>query len=362
MEEPLFSVELYKCIDIKNNLVFSPLSINACLGLAYMGAGGDTAEEFSKRLRFGSLSKEEVATNFFKIFGESKAMRSVQIATKIFINKEFNISDRFSALSKRSFNSSVENMDFSNSSDCEKSINSWVEKETNSKIKNLIAPGTVKAETSALLVNAIYFKGEWEKPFSQSNSTKMPFFSTENKSVEVDFMIHNEPDVHFGDLKDLESSAVELKYKGTDLSMVIVLPDKNEPLTKLAGNIQNNYDLMGISGKLSSRQLDIYIPKLEIETEIDLESPLFKLGIKTAFTDCADFKEMFQGTIKPMKITKAVHKAFIKVDEGGTEAGASTEITITMRSLPRVFKADHPFFWFIKDTNYIYFMGQVTEF
>uniref|UniRef100_T1GWX2 Serpin domain-containing protein n=1 Tax=Megaselia scalaris TaxID=36166 RepID=T1GWX2_MEGSC len=343
-EEPLFAVDLYKSISTKDNLVFSPYSIQSCLGLAYMGAGGETASELAKGLRFGSVTKDEVANSF----AGNNIGDLMKIANKIFLNKNYVVGESFAQLSKKSFNSGAENLNFADSIKSEKHINDWVENETNGKIKELLSPGT----------------GEWESPFPNLNTRQMEFFSSPSVGKNVDFMYDDEY-FYYGELDDLQATAVEMKYKNGDFSMVIVLPNDKDGLEKLAEKVQNNYNLMSVSERLTSKKIDIYIPKFEMEHELDLVGPLQKLGIKSMFEDSADFSNLFDGNAPAVKISKAVHKAVIKVDEAGSEASAATYLKAYPMSLSldqKKFVADHPFLWYIKDKSNIYFMGQVTKF
>lgn len=320
-EDQLFATDLYSSISETNNLVFSPYSIQACLGLAYMGAKGQTASEMSTGLHFGSKTKEEVAESFSKILKDSKINDMLKIANKIYLKKGNEISESFTKLS-RSFESGAENLDFAKSIESEKTVNDWVEHETNGKIKNLLAPGTINEDTEAILVNAIYFNGRWESPFPDKNTVKGDFFSSPSKPVSVDFMYDDDKFI-YGALDDLEASAVELKYKDSPYSMVIVLPNEVDGLSKIAKKIESNYNLLSISEKLRKEQIYIHIPKFEVEYEVELTPVLSKLGMKTMFTEKAEFHDMFNDP-KPVKVSKVFHKAMIRVDEDGTEAAAAT--------------------------------------
>lgn len=347
-----------------------------------MGAGGTTAAELAKGLGYGSMTKEEVSDSLAKSMQGTGNL--LKIANKVFLNKGYQVSDTFSKLS-RSFDSGAESLDFGKSSESEQTINNWVEKETNGKIKNLLSPGTIDGDTSALLVNAIYFKGEWESPFPHMNTRKMEFYSTSGKGVQTDFM-YDDDYFNYGELEDLDATAVEMKYKNGDFSMLIILPTQKSSLKQLASKLQSNYNLIGVSEKLSSRKIDIYIPKFEMEYELDLNQPLSKMGIETMFTNKADFHDLFKAPAPAVKISKAFHKAVIKVDEAGSEAAAATcefqwhftfyiynyngsHFISDLKAYPmsltldqRTFKADRPFLWVIKDSNNIFFLGQVTKF
>lgn len=328
-EEPLFAVDLFKAIGKSDNLVFSPYSIRSCLGLAFMGAGGETEAELAKALRLGTTNKDEVADSFAKELEKLKKDDLMKTANTIYYNTNYGVSGDFSRWTMKSFDSKLMRLDDpkKSTSDVEGEINRWVSEKTNGKIQNLLSPGTIDESTAALLINAIYFKGEWESPFPNSNTRKMNFYSPSKDPKEVEFMYDDEY-FNFGVLDDLDSTAVEMKYKNSDYSMVIVLPNQQDGLAKLVEKVQNNYNLMSVSDRLSSRKIDIYIPKFEVETELDLGAPLSEMGLKAMFSDRADFHHAFaspvDGSAPPVKITKAVHKAVIKVDEAGSEAAAST--------------------------------------
>lgn len=326
-DETLFATDLYKALGTDGNLVFSPYSIQTCLSLVYMGAGGKTASELATGLRFGSMSKEEVANWIAKVLvGNGTSTRSqLKITNKVFLNKDFEISESFAKLSKQSFGAGAENIDFSKSSESERIINDWVAKETNRRIKNLLPPGTIGEDTNALLVNTIYFRGEWEHHFPKMLTRKNKFYSSSSdEGVETDFLI-DVGAIKYGDLSDLDATAIEKKYKDGNFSMVFVLPQQVDGLAGLSDKVQtNNYNLMTISDKLYLRQVQVLIPKFETEYEFDLKKPMSKLGMETMFTNQADFRDLCKGSFRPMKITKALHKAVIKVDEAGSEASAVT--------------------------------------
>lgn len=322
-QEPLFAADLYKAMGKDGNLVFSPYSIQSCLGLVCLAAGGETATELARGLRFGSMTKHEIAKAFAQMLEENGSRSLMKISNKVFLNTEYEISDAFGRLSKMCFDASIENMDFSKSTESEKSINDWVEKDTNGMIKDVLPPGAINGDTSALLVNVIYFKGEWEAPFSANDTLNMTFYSTSSDKVTTAFM--NQKDYFaYGDVQDLDATAIEMPYMAGDFSMVIVLPNQVDGLAGLAAKVQNNYDLIKISDKLTLTYVDLSIPKFEIEYQVDLDQPLSKLGIQTMFTNQADFHYLLKRSASPLKVSKILHKAAIKVDEAGSEAAAAT--------------------------------------
>lgn len=284
-----------------------------------MGAGGKTASEMAKGLHFGS--KVDVGRSFSNDLKANEQVKSMKIANKVYLRKDKEISYSFKQLSE-SFDSKAENLNFEKASESEKTINDWVELKTDGKIKELLSPGTIDGDTVAILVNAIYFKGLWEVPFNPMLTRKSDFFVNPSKKVSVDFLIDDDRFL-YGAVDDLDATAVELKYKDSPFSMVILLPNEQNGLSKMVDKIQNNYNLVDVSQKLRKERIFIYIPKFEVEYKIELKPVLSKMGMSTMFTDEADFSELLKKDEK-LVMSKVFHKAVIKMDEAGTEAAAAT--------------------------------------
>jgi serpin B len=239
-------------------------------------------------------------------------------------------------------------------------INSFIEEQTNKKIKNLFPPGSLEPVTRLVLTNAIYFKGTWEWEFDKSNTREQDFKITPTNVVKVP-MMYMRPDkarFNYADTGDLQ--ILELPYKGEKISMLILLPTENldsiEPLTidKLS-----EYKNQMQETKLGA----IYLPKFEFDTKYTLNENLKALGMPIAFdAKNADFSGMT--TVEQLFISQVIHQAYVKVDEKGTEAAAATGVVMVPTAMPRnVFRADHPFIFIIqqKDTGNILFLGRVVD-
>lgn len=254
-------------------------------------------------------------------------------------------------------------VDFVNDLNREKArneINKWVEDRTNQKIKELIQKGDLTSLTRLVLVNAIYFKGKWKYTFNKKETKEIPFFVDEKRTSKVP-MMHQVNDFNYYEDKDLQ--AIELPYSGDELSMIVILP-KERTLSKLEKNL--NYTLLDkISTNMAKEKIEVYFPKFKIEKRYILNEPLIKLGMSDAFDDMlADFSGMTGS--RDLYISKVIHQSFIEVNEEGTEAAAATAVIMSGKSIslgPKIFKADHPFLFFIihKPTNTILFMGRFIE-
>jgi len=346
-----FSNELYQkaAEGAKGNVILSPYSVAVALALASQGAEGNTYEEIKKGLHLTG-DKQTIANNFkssFETLTKGIGNSTLSIANKVFVQEGRSIKKSFNDVAVQSFKSEGETVNFAQSAEATDTINNWVEGKTNNKIKNLLSPSDVNSGTRAVLVNAIYFKGNWEHKFHKDATRKEPFWVTPTESVEVDFM-HNKQDYFYGALPDLDATALELKYNGSDVSFLIILPNKRDGLPALEASLQN-VDLSEVTKQLYKTEVEIAIPKFKVEFKLDLVETLKKLGFKQLFTDSADFSSLLDSP-EPLKVGKVIHQAFIDVNEEGAEAAAATGITIKVKSARinlhlKHFHADHPFFF-----------------
>jgi len=363
-----FAFDLYKELKEEesniSNIFFSPLSISYGLAMTYAGARGNTKKQMANVLHF-TLPDEKLHFSFFQLMqtliAKPKNAYKLHIANALWGQKGYRFLEEFKALTNRFYHGGFHEVDFIvRTEDARKKINRWIEQETEEKIKNLIAPGDITRLTRLVLTNAIYFKGDWASQFKKSDTKIMPFYVTTTKSVDISMMYQEGQFPYFVD-KDLQ--VLELPYSGDDLSMIVVLPNSNIGLKELENRLNAEKFTYWLS-RLHEQEVKVYLPKFKLETKYYLKKVLSKMGMPDAFLPGkADFSGMTGD--KKLYIFKAIHQAYVNVDEEGTEATAATAVVLNIKSIriKPIFKADHPFMFFIvhKATGSILFMGSVVD-
>lgn len=359
-----FTWSLYGVIDKTGNTCVSPYSIATVLLFLMLGTRGQSKYQISSAvLKNNQLPDDE---NFQK-FKELNAMMltgnnggvELNIATKVFISDRFTLQDDVKAKAKKFFKSDIGHKDFSKSKMAAKFMNTWIAKNTNHKIKNLILEKWLNSFTVMVLVNAVYFKGEWEAKFDPSKTKKQLFFVDKNKVTQVNMMHIKRPVLY---TTDKDYSAIALPYKGKKFEMVFILPKKIDGLNALEEEISSEF-LQHINSSFIMSTVQVSIPKFVIESELDLKKVLPKLGITDIFNEAkSDFSHLIKERTGNIFVSKAVHKVIVEVNEEGTEAVASTVVVLLMRSGQRTrsFTADHPFLFYIrnKESGTILFLGR----
>jgi serpin B len=369
----LFAVDLYRKLgEGGGNLFFSPLSLSTALAMTSAGAAGETKEEMEEVLQF-PVDVESVHPSFAALAeslarGSSDGGYRLDIANRLWGQPGFDFEEEFLAVSKQYYDAGFETLDFAKApEEARETINLWVEKQTSDRIQDLLPPGSVEALTRLVLTNAIYFKGDWLSQFDRKSTAKAPFFVAGDRRVEVPLMMRK-GDYRYVRYPDFQ--VLELPYVGEDLSMVVVLPAAKDGLAATEAQLSNEKLTGWISG-LSQREVTVYLPRFEMKTGFSMKDTLSEMGMPSAFIppqegdpDSADFSRMTGS--RDLFINGVFHKAFVKVNEEGTEAAAATGVTIGLTSMPlepEVFRADHPFLFLVRDrvTGSILFMGRLAD-
>ncbi|KAK8762409.1 hypothetical protein V5799_026319 [Amblyomma americanum] len=285
----------------------------------------------------------------------------------MYSEQTFSVLESYLSLLRDSYGATIESVDFKN--DCEsvrQQINAWVEKVTESKIKDLLPVGGVDDCTSLILVNAIYFKGFWKSPFDAYATHRSDFHLDSKNKKEVD-MMYKKKAYKMCTNDELGVAVVEIPYQGDKTSMVVLLPNDIEGLSKLEDNLTapKLVDLM--KNLRSGVDVELYLPKFKLEQAIGLKATLQALGIKEFFTSEADLSAITGQ--KNLVASDVIHKAFVEVDEKGTEAAAATAVIMVgccmSASVPVTYKfvVDRPFLFLIRshDPEVVLFMGSVRE-
>ena len=349
----------------KGNLFFSPYSISTALAMTYGGARGETQKQMADVLHFtlprqnlysafGALQKQLVqkdkSCGYQLLFANGLWGQQGEPFLKEFLN-----------LTEYYYGANLSQLDFVNETDqSRRTINSWVEEKTNNKIKDLIPAGGVDEQTAMVLTNAIYFKGEWKTKFSWWKTRKTDFAVSAKDKVKVP-MMHLKEDFRY--YEDEKLQILELPYKGDEICMVVILPTNIEGITEIENTLTAE-SLNVLLSKIKSTKVDVYFPRFKMTWgTFSLKNTLAALGMPGAFEpERADFSGM--NGRRNLWISDVFHKAFIEVNEKGTEAAAATGVVMAKAFyIEPVFRADHPFVFIIRDnrSGSILFMGRVIN-
>lgn len=368
--------QLGKSVPDGKNLVFSPYSISSALAMAWTGARKNTEAQMAQVLHFTG-GRETIGQSFHQLRdGLEEAGKDggfeLGIANSLWLQKDFKLLQPFLDGLDHDFNAPPQLVDFQKEPEPARlGINQWVEDKTKQKIKDLIPPGAFDKETFMVLVNAVYFKADWLNAFKPGDTKQLPFhFSAEN-SAPISMMQQQKV---FRIAEDDQAQVLELPYKGDQLSMDVILPKNAQGLP----DVEQKLDSAGLKtwlSKMSNQTVDVKLPKFKMTFgTVQLNPFLEGMGMPEAFDKhLADFTGMAKIDLRRERIyiQKVFHKAFVNVDEKGTEAAAATAVVVAHACSvyvpiePKIilFNADHPFIFLIRDkqTNSILFIGRVAD-
>ena len=366
-----FAFKLYQELNtsVDNNLFYSPFSISTALAMTYAGARNETALQIVRTMNFplGTTFNQDYSNLLNKISDSAGNKIVLRIANGLWAQRDFRFLDSYFDMIKSKYKSEIKNVDFKDADNREKTrleINAWVEQKTKNKITDILGKGVLDTFTRLVLVNAIYFYGDWLNKFEKRATVKEPFYGTGNSPVKATFMRQK---MGFNYFEDTMLKAIEIPYKDNKASMIIFLPNERDGV----GNLEKSFDYKYYSGIVESfqkEQVALSLPKFKTTVLSYLAPALAKMGMPDAFsTTQADFSGMTG--LKNLYISTVIHKAFIDVTEEGTEAAAATTVIMEMTSAPasrenfKVFRADHPFIFVIRDnsTGSILFMGKIMN-
>jgi serine protease inhibitor len=375
-----FALDLYaKLRGRQGNLFLSPYSISTALAMTYAGARGSTASQMAEVLHFRvatdaktqqpptAMDRERFASMFGRVIKDlnargRKGSYTLTVANALWGQKGYGFLGQFLKSVRMNYDGWLNEVDFVAATEkARKTINAWVEKQTNDKIKDLIPPGVLDPMTRLVLTNAIYFKGNWARQFKADQTKDAPFTLADGSKIQTPMMNQQ---AEFGYMETDSFQGLELPYANDELSMIILLPKTVDGL----GELEKTLTVENLSqwlSRLFPREVIVSAPKFKATSQFSLASVLGAMGMKDAFTPAADFSGM-DGK-RDLFISAVIHKAYVDINEEGTEAAAATGVTMRLTSIGPsripVFRADHPFVFLIRDNHSgsILFIGRLTN-
>jgi serpin B len=371
-----FAFDLYRTLaadgsNADRNLFYSPLSISTALAMTYAGARGQTASEMASALRFG-LAPERLHPAFGWLdqeltkrgqgsLGKDGQPFRLAVSNSLWADKKAQFDNAFLDTLGQYYGAGINLLDFQMAPDPSRvRINDWVSDKTEGRIQNLIPEGGVSSLTRLVLVNAVYFNAAWQQKFNKGATQSKPFTRQDGNQATVPMMTQ---DAVFGYVSTNTYQALELPYDGGELAMMIILPGAGR-----FGSFESTLDasvVSTLSKSLTSQYVRLTLPKFKIEGGFSLSAAMKSLGMRTAFSDAADFSGISPG--ESLRIQDVFHKGFVDVDENGTEAAAATAVVVGVTSVPAPptieFNANRPFVFAIVDkkTGAVVFLGRVVS-
>ena len=356
-----FSSQLFQTVVEENpgNLIMSPLSAAVVLGMVAYGARGETENQFRKVLHLPS--PDSLGTSGYQalidITNNAKE-NTVVLANKVFMTEKYSVKPSYRELTETYFRSTTQLVDFAKSDEAANIINTWVKGNTNNRINDIVSPDDLDGLTALVLVNAVYFKGQWKDKFNSNNTMDKPFHINENTVQNVPTMF-KVGTYKYGVISNLDAKFIEIPYQGDELSMVIILPNEINGLPMVEKKLQG-MSIADILNQGYEREVQLQLPKFKIEKKIDLNSVLEKMGLTDMFTERANFSGIADGDLS---VSNIVQKAFIEVNEEGTEAAAATRTSIRFVSARFSFEINRPFWYAVttRNASIILFNGRIIN-
>ncbi|TDH00101.1 hypothetical protein EPR50_G00184080 [Perca flavescens] len=357
-----FAFALYKSLNNKTsagqNIFFSPLGISTALSMLSTGASGETHRQLFSSLGYSTFTQTQVNEAYehlFSMHGNSQESQQLDVGNGVAVRSGFSPLEKFLKDVEHYYSADVFNVDLTKPAEAAAEINTFIANKTKDKIKDMVKD--LDPDMAIVLINYVYFKGQWKTPFNRDMTRKMDFNVDKTTKVKVDMMIRMGDYDTYWDV-DNHTTVVILPYKG-NTSMMIVLPDEGK-MKEVEGFINKDY-IKHCRDSVSMEYVFLYLPKFSISADAPLENTLKEMGITDAFENKADFSGMSDEV--PLKVSKASHKALLSVAEMGTEAASSTIFEVVFISMPWPVKVDRPFLVFILEnvTGSILFMGKINN-
>ncbi|XP_039483890.1 serine protease inhibitor 42Dd [Drosophila santomea] len=347
------------------NMMVSPAAARA-MTLVFMGAGGKSADELRSKLILGVSNKSEVAKQHAESWSDecSCAKRGVamRLVTRLYVNEEEKIRTDFNSMALEFFNAEADSLNYLNPEDSVKKVNKWLEKQTFYTVRNLFTPEVFNPDASVILVNSLFFRAKWDKIFPLQLTKVEDFWINPRQRMELP-MMRQIGQFRYGESKKLKSQILQLPFEMSNMTMMFILPTAIDGLAKLEERL-GQLDMNEVAARSLMKEVDVTIPKFRIESSVDLKVPLQKMGINSVFeAGQANLSGVFEKK-SPQRISEARHKVFLNVTEFGCEVAPESDVqpeVLKKNHDRKVFKADRPFVFAIRDKKNVYFVGHFIK-
>ncbi len=355
---------------LQGNMFFSAFSQVAAMSMVYAGAEGDTEAELGAALSVPEGGEEswheQLGLLIADLSGEHHRPYTLYSANQLWGQAGYPWEQPFLDLTAGHYQAPMEDVDFkADPEGARRDINRWVADQTHDRIDELFQQGSIDNLARMVLANAIYFLADWDLPFDEGDTQDRDFELADGSTVTVPTMQHNE-EHDFADLEGLK--ILEMNYESAEVSMVLLLPDEADGLDALEDQLTAE-QVDAWLDELREAEVSVRVPSFQMETDFPIEAVLIDLGVETAWLEgAADFSGMLDPDVEKLWLDRVVHKAFVRMDEEGTEAAAATGAVMSGELAyepgdPAEFHADHPFIFMIRDrlTGTILFQGRMSD-
>ncbi|XP_072429461.1 antithrombin-III [Chiloscyllium punctatum] len=372
-----FAFEFYKQLAKSKadgeNIFLSPLSISTAFAMTKLGACGDTLQQLMEVFKFDTITEKtsDQVHYFFaklncRLYRKANKSSELVSANRLFGEKSLTYNQTFQNISEAVYSAKLIPVNFKDKpKSARKIINAWVANKTEGLIRDVIPPDAITPYTTLVIVNAIYFKGLWKSMFEKEVTVKRDFEKAD-RSVCKAPMMQQQGSFRFGKFSKDGVKVIELPYKGDDVSMVLILPLAEATLTGVENQLTHE-KIMGWLKQLTSTDVELSLPRFRVEDSFSLTDRLKQMGLNDLFNqEKANLPGIIEGTSNNIYISDAFHKAFLEVNEEGSEAAGASTVIVMGRSLRpslEIFNANRPFLLLIREVaiNAIIFMGRISN-
>ncbi|XP_025735232.2 serpin I2 isoform X1 [Callorhinus ursinus] len=363
-----FAVDLYQaiCLSHKNNIIFSPLGTTLGLGMVQLGAKGKAQEQIRQTLKLQETTAGEefsVLKSFFSAISEKKQEFTFNLANALYLQEGFTVKEQYLHSNKAFLQSAIKLVDFQDAKTSAETISTWVESKTDGKIKDMFSGEDFGPLTRLVLVNAVYFKGNWKQKFTKEKTQLMNFTKKDGVAVKIPMMkaLVRTKYGYFSE-SSMNYQVLELPYKGDEFSLIIVLPAEDVNIEEMEKQITAHQILKWFS-EMQEDEVEVGLPRFKVEQKLDFKEALYSLNITEIFSGGCDLSGITDSA--EVFVSQVMQHVFFEINEDGSEAATSTgmHIPVIMSLAQNKFIANHPFLFIVKNnpTESILFMGRVTN-